>query len=351
MMSALSLHGCSGLRHNALHVRCFQRGFSMSNDKKPSNFQQAISGEWHGLPSLFEPDGTHVGWNKIGRESSFENGRTTYWMKTGIDARGELRHRFELADDFRFGVIDSDQNRIYTGPDFYGSGRPNGLLVDSYYFSTGWNVTLRTINQIVPELGRQVYSSQMFEADTLVCVFNGLYINTPSGDTSPATLKTIEDWQAQERVDGGRQFVLPMKHKGSWSGEFEVYDSNQQLVGKNKITIEHTPLNLLHSRQDITIEGVVNRKFSALRTRNKNRYQYHGPDAFGNGTTYGRYLYSTRHFINEPAYMWSREVSIDKNGTLVCAWQFFDSGKPLYMTHGVLKWTQGEEVFAANYVE
>ena len=32
----------------------------MSEEKTPSNWQQAITGEWHGYPSLFESDGTHL---------------------------------------------------------------------------------------------------------------------------------------------------------------------------------------------------------------------------------------------------------------------------------------------------
>ncbi|WP_235015404.1 hypothetical protein [Oceanicoccus sp. KOV_DT_Chl] len=95
----------------------------MADDKKPSNWQQAITGEWHGYPSLFEADGTHVGYNNVTRASEFKDGRTTYWMDTDFDAVGPLMTRFDLKTRFNFGVIDSDQDRIYTGPDFIGSGR------------------------------------------------------------------------------------------------------------------------------------------------------------------------------------------------------------------------------------
>ena len=27
----------------------------------PSKWQEKITGDWHGIPSVFEPDGTHVG--------------------------------------------------------------------------------------------------------------------------------------------------------------------------------------------------------------------------------------------------------------------------------------------------
>ncbi len=106
----------------------------MSDDTKPSNWQQAIDGEWHGCPSLFEHDGTHVGTNKVSRASEFKDGRTTYWMETRFDATGPLMDRLEIGSRMEFGVVDSDKNRIYTGPDFIGSGRPFGLLVDSRYY-------------------------------------------------------------------------------------------------------------------------------------------------------------------------------------------------------------------------
>jgi hypothetical protein len=89
----------------------------MADTKTPSNWQLAISGEWHGCPSLFEHDGTHVGTNKVSRASEFRDGRTTYWMDTRFDATGPLMDRFEIGARMEFGVIDSDQDRIYTGPD------------------------------------------------------------------------------------------------------------------------------------------------------------------------------------------------------------------------------------------
>ena len=76
-------------------------------EKQPSQFQQAITGTWHGLPSVFEPDGTHVGFNKVDRESKFEDGVTTYFMRTNFQNTGPLRYRFDLgSEQFAFGVID-----------------------------------------------------------------------------------------------------------------------------------------------------------------------------------------------------------------------------------------------------
>ena len=321
------------------------------SDQQPSNWQQAINGEWHGCPSLFEHDGTHVGTNKVSRASEFKDGRTTYWMDTCFDATGPLMDRFEIGARMEFGVIDSDQDRIYTGPDFVGSGRPFGLLVDSNYYSPGWNVNLRTVNHVVPELGMQVYSSQLFEADTLVGVFNGLYVVTQDHESNPETQKMVAEWLAKEKKEGKKPYNLPVKHEGVFRGEFEVYDANQQRVGINTVTVTHRPINLLHSEQTIEIEGVINRKWTSMRTRNGNSHQYHGPDMFGNGKSYGRYLYSVRHVFGEALKMWSREAVVDDNGTQVCVWQFLESQKEQYTTFGVLRFEAGENVLAPTYVE
>lgn len=323
----------------------------MSDKKQPSNWQQAITGEWHGYPSIFEADGTHVGLNKVTRASEFKDGRTTYWMDTKFDATGPLQDRFEIGARMEFGVIDSDQDRIYTGPDFVGTGRPYGLLVDSNYFSPGWNVNLRTMNHVVPSLGLQVYSSQLFEGDTLIGLFNGLYINTQDHETNPETQKQVAEFLEKEKREAKKPFNLPVKHEGIFRGEFEVYDADQQFIGTNTVTIHHKPISLLQSEQTIEISGVINRTWTATRTRNANHQQFHGPDLFGNGMAYGRYLYATRHVYGEAFKLWSREVVVDDDFTTVCSWQFLQSQKEKYTTFGVLHWEQGKNLLKASYVE
>lgn len=322
----------------------------MNSKKTPSNWQKAITGEWHGYPGVFEGDGTHIGFNKVNRASEFKDGKTTYWMQTNFDATGPLMDRFSMDCRFEFGVIDSDQDRVYTGPDFIGSGRPFGMLVDSNYFSPGWNVNLSTMNHVVPDLGIQVYSSQLFEGDTIVGLFNGLYTVTQDYDTNPKTREKVVAFLQAEKQNSKKPFNLPIKHSGTLSGEFEVYNDEQEFVGHNKITIHHKPINLLHSEQTIVMEGVINRSWTSMRTRNGNSHQYHGPDLFGNGLSYGRYLYSTRHVYGEAFKLWSREAQIDDE-TYVCTWRFLSSQKEQYTTFGALKWNQEELVLGANYVD
>ncbi|NJN44731.1 MAG: hypothetical protein HC806_08445, partial [Anaerolineae bacterium] len=118
--------------------------------EQPSTWQERITGEWHGLPSVFDAQGNHVGYNKVYRSSVFENGMTTYYMDTTMEATGPLRARFE-SKEFAFGVKDSDQDRIYMGPDFMGAGHPYGSLVDAHYYSPAWTSDLRTMVHILPD--------------------------------------------------------------------------------------------------------------------------------------------------------------------------------------------------------
>ena len=93
------------------------------------------------------------------------------------------------------------------------------------------------------------------------------------------------------------------------------------------------------------------RRWTAMRTRNGGSHQFHGPDMYGNGKSYGRYLYSVRHVFGEAFKLWSRETVVDEDYTMVCAWQFLESQKEQYTTFGVLRFEPGENVLAASYVE
>jgi len=324
----------------------------MSDKSQPSNFQKAITGTWHGLPSVFEPDGSHVGFNKVDRESKFEDGTTTYYMRTDFQNVGPLRYRFDLGDaQMAFGVIDSDDDRVYCGPDFMGSGRPYGMLVDSNYYSPGWNTDLRTLNLVLPEHELQVYSSELYEGPTLVAIFNGLYIVTQDHETNPDTQARVDAFIESERKAAKQPFVLPVKEAGTWSGELETYDADQQLLGTTKIEIEYTPLTLLRARMRVTMSGVIDRSFTYERSRNGNVHTFEGPDVWGNGRGYGRYLWSTQHFYGEACKLRGRDTLIDDQHSLCVVWQFFASSKEQYTVFGVLDWTPGETVLEARYVE
>lgn len=319
----------------------------MSN--QPSQWQERIEGEWHGMPAIFDAQGNHVGVNKVYRSSVFENGRTTYFMDTRLDATGPLRARYE-ATEFAFGVVDSDQDRIYLGPDFIGAGHPYGTLVDAHYYSPAWTSDLRTLVHILPDGQTQVYSSLLYDGPTISGVFNGLYRVAHDYHSNPATKAEIDAFVESERTNGQKSHVLPNKQSGSWAGEMLVYDARQQPVGSNQVFIRYRPIDLVRAEMQVTISGVINRQVTFARTRNGNRHTFDGPDVVGNGMGYGRALYTSQHFYGESLKIRGREFLIDDNYTLSAVWHFFASDKPQYMTFGVLHWTAEEQVLGAAHV-
>lgn len=304
---------------------------------KPSNWQQSIEGEWHGRPAVFDAEGNHVGFNKVFRESAFQDGQTLYTMNTKLDATGPLRARLEFAN-FAFGVKDSDQDRIYLGPDFMGSGQPYGALVDATYYSPAWTSELRTMVHIID--GKlQVYSSLLYDGPTINCVFNGLYEVAHDYHTNPSTKARIDAFTESESVNGPRPHILPPKLNGFWAGEMEVYDAQQQAIGTNQVRIDYAPSSLLRAAQTVEVSGLVNRKFTFNRYRNGNRHTYEGPDVYGNAIAYGRALYTTQHILGEAWKLRAREFIIDDDFTMSAVWEWHKSNKICYMTFGVLRWT------------
>lgn len=315
--------------------------------EKPSNWQKSIEGEWHGMPSIFDPQGNHVGWNKVYRQSAFEDGKTLYTMNTVLFDGGELRQRLEFSD-FAFGVIDSDDDRIYMGPDFIGSGQPFGALVDARYYSPAWTSELRTMVHIIGG-DTQVYSSLLYDGPTINCVFNGVYKVAHDYHENSETKKTIDEFVVREKQNGMKPHVLDAKHAGAWTGEMEVWDANQKKVGTNQVRISHKPLTLLRAEQTVDISGVVNRNYTFQRYRNDNRHTYEGPDVYGNSIGYGRALYTNQQFLGEAVKIRGREFIIDDDFTMSVVWEFMRSNKLKYKTFGVLKWEEGENLLTPNF--
>lgn len=312
---------------------------SAQTSSKPSEWQQRIEGVWYGRPSIFDSDGNHVGYNKVHRSSVFENGQTTYYMDTILLATGPLRYRLE-SRDFAFGVIDSDQNRIYLGPDFIGAGRPFGALVDAHYYSPQWTSDLRTMVHILQDNETQVYSSLLYDGPTIHAVFNGVYKVAFDYDSSPTTREKIDRFVESEIENGQKPHVLPAKKSGQWTGELEVFDNNQQKLGASCVQIEYRPLDLLRGEMHVEISGVLNKQYRFARTRNQNRHTFDGPDVYGNGIAYGRALYTSQHFHGESFKIKGREFIIDDQYTMSVVWQFIESDKQTHVAFGVLKWEE-----------
>lgn len=309
--------------------------------RQPSSWQQTIEGEWHGLPSIFDADGNHVGYNKVFRSSVFdrESGKTTYYMNTHLqDTTGPLAARFEVSDIFAFGVIDSDRDRIYLGPDFIGAGHPYGMLVDAHYYSPGWTADLRTMVHILPDMHTQVYSSLLYDGPKICAVFNGIYKVAYDYHDNPETRARIDAFCESERVNGPKPHILPSKKSGAWDGEVIVYGADQQQLGVNHVHIDYHPIDLLRAEMVVSLRGVFEKIYRFNRYRNGNRHFFEGPDVFGNSFGYGRALYTSQHFYGEALKIRGREFLIDDRFTLSVVWQFYRSDRMQYTIFGVLHW-------------
>ena len=305
----------------------------------PSDWQQKIEGRWYGRPSLFDAEGNHVGFEYVDRASVFEDGTTTYYMDTKLTGAGPLRNRFELGAQFAFGVVDSDDDRVYTGPDFYGTGQPYGTFVDAHYYSPGWQADLRTWNQILADGQTQVYSSVLHDGWAVCAVFNGVYKNAHDYDSNPATKELIDAWIAAETERGSRPQVLPTKSAGRWTGELEVVAADQTVLGKAVVTIEHQPLSLRRARQTVTWDGVLAKQYTYERYRDGARTQYDGPDVWGNATSYGRALFTSQHSDRDVWKIRGREFLLDADTLdLAVVWEHFDGDRLTHVVHGLLTW-------------
>lgn len=302
----------------------------------PSEWQKSIEGEWYGNPSVFDAEGNHTGFISVNRSSVYDDGTTTYYMHTLFDNDGPLRSRFEFVE-FAFELLDSDQDRIYLGPDFIGAGHPYGNLVDAHYYSPAWRADLRTMVHLVGDT--EIYSSLLYDGPTLFAVFNGVYKVAFDYETNETTRERIDAFCAGERVAGRRPHDLPAKQAGTWTGELALYGPDQQPSGTAQISITHEPLSLLRARQTIEITGDLERRWTVERYHDGNRHTYDGPDLYGNAIAYGRAAYNSMHVMGTAEKIAGRDFLFDDQRSLSLNWKFFQGDRMATLAFGVLGWT------------
>ncbi|MET8150623.1 hypothetical protein ACIBSW_11085 [Actinoplanes sp. NPDC049668] len=302
---------------------------------RPSAWQQRIAGEWHGRPSLFDHTGTWCGFEEIRRSSEFVDGVTTYRMDGGLIGGGALAGRFRLGAPFSFGVIDSDANRVYTGPDFFGTGQPYGSFVDSHYYGPGWQVDLNTWNQVLPDEQTQVYSSVLYQGWSVVGCFNGVYTRDPA---------LVDQLIDNETRCGPVPYILPTKQAGAYLGDCELWGADQKLRGTVRVAIGLEPIDLLRTRRLITWQGAgLDREFAVETRRDGNDLHFEGPGGYGNAIGFGRASFSSLHLTD----VWKikgREFSIDATPgmsagrRLSVVYQLFEGARLDSVLHGLLEW-------------
>lgn len=312
---------------------------------RAENWQNSIEGTWHGLPSVFDRDGNHVGYIKVDRSSQARENGVTYYMDTTADIRGPLRARFEAAR-FAFGVEDVGGDRCYMGPDFVGAGHPYGAVVDAHYYSPGWMTDLRTMVHILPDGVTQAYSSLLYEGPTLLAVFNGMYRMSTDYDSNPVTARAIDSFVAQERSAGPTTHVLPFKHAGCWTGELAVFDPKGESAGTAQVTVDYRPTSLLRADVQLHVVGDIEVHARYTRSRHGNRHSFEGPELYGNAISYGRALYTSQHLYGRPLKIRGREFLLDDGHNMSAVWQVYGSDHMLLTLYGVLSWQPGEQVMS-----
>ncbi|WP_405495748.1 hypothetical protein [Nocardia sp. NBC_00511] len=303
----------------------------MSTDTAPSAFQQRIAGEWVGRPSLFDAEGVWLGFEDIRRSSVFDHGETTYYMDGGLTGGGRLAGRFALGAPFAFGVIDSDGDRIYTGPDFYGSGQPYGGFVDANYYGPGWQVSLETWNQTIDDT--QAYSSVLYQGPAVIGVFNGVYTRDPN---------LVDERIATETRCGAVPFTVPTKDETRYAGDLELWTADQVNIGKTRMELTIDPLSLLTAEHHLTMSGVVESDTRFTVRRDGARSFHEGPDVWGNGSAYGRAHFVRLHQTDGRRlvgreFMIDAEPGMGSGSTLAVVYQLFDHNRLAVVMHGVLE--------------
>jgi hypothetical protein len=313
------------------------------SEAQASEWQKRIAGEWHGRPSLFDAEGNHVGFERIARASVVENGETSYWMKSQLEGSGPLRNRLEVGATFNFGIVDSDENRVYVGPDFFGTGQPYGTLVDANYYSPAWQADMHTWNQVLPDGDTQVYSSILYDGWSVVALFNGVYTRTFDHETNPETQAYVEDWIAAETRRGPVPQVLPTKEAGTYSGVLAVVGEDQKPVGEVAVRIEHEPVGLRSVRHTVTWTGALERSYTYERQRDGARVLYEGPEVYGNAMTFGRALFTNQHLVGPDLKgvekIRGREYVLDpETRDLAVVWRLLHGDRTTHFVHGLLTW-------------
>ena len=266
---------------------------------RPASGSSGSRGSGTAAPSLFDAEGNHVGFERVDRASVVEDGVARYWMNTQLEARGPLRNRFELGAQFDFGIVDSDENRVYCGPDFYGTGQPYGLFVDAHYYSPGWQADLRTWNQVLPDGETQVYSSVLHDGWAVCAVFNGVYKRTFDHDDQPrdAAVRRGLDRRRDPARPDARRCCRPRSRAPGPARSF-VHDRTQAQLGE--VAVAHRARAARRCAARATgSPGTARstRSYTFERYRDGARVQYDGPEVFGNATAYGRALFTSQHLV------------------------------------------------------
>ncbi|MCM6772578.1 hypothetical protein NDR87_00155 [Nocardia sp. CDC159] len=241
--------------------------------------------EWVGRPSLFDIDGTWLG---------FEDERCT----------GDRR---------------AESERSYGG------------FTDALYFLPQRRVSLQTWTQAVREV--RVCSSLLYQGPALIGVLNGILTRDPA-----LTAGRI----GHETRCGPVSFAMPTDEDSRYRGDVQLWRAAREPLGSAEMTMEVHPLDPLTAEYRLRLAGPMD-SLSRIRVRRDGNRSFHeGPDIWGNGTAYGRANFvrlhenTGRRMIGRE-FMLDAEPGTDAGSALAVSYQMFDHTSLAVVMHGVLE--------------
>ncbi|MFD0475528.1 hypothetical protein ACFQ0B_50375 [Nonomuraea thailandensis] len=283
-------------------------------------------------PVLFDATGAWQGYEDIRRSSVYDDGTVTYRMDGGLEGGGPLAGRFKLGAPFAFGVTDAGGDRLYTGPDFHGSGRPYGVRGRPLLRArlAGGPQHLEPDDRRHPGL-----LVAAVPGAAVVGCFNGLYTRDPA---------QVADWLRAETANGPVPYILPTKQAGAYGGACEVFGPDQKPRGTVRVTVELEPIDLLRTRHHVTWTGALDRRHTVEVRRDGFRSFFEGPGAWGNAQAYGRASFPSLHFADGTRlagreFMMDATAGMGAGATMAVACELFEGNVLAAVLHGVLTWS------------
>jgi hypothetical protein len=310
----------------------------MTTNTAAANWHKHVEGTWHGLPSLFDAAGNHVGFVQADRtiEIDPETKQPLIRVATRVDATGPLRARLEHPEHLLRTRNDGGA-RVYDGPDFYGAGLPFGSLVLGADYCVPWTSDNQVAVHVLPDGKTQAYSTLLYQGPTIHAVINGIYrLSPPPGTPGAPSPTELDEHRARERREGATPHTWPVRTRGRFRGELEAWSGDQTRAGTVAVAIDHAPQTPSRAEWTITLRGALERSLRVTRVRHGASHFYEGPDLFGNGIAYGRALFTTQHLAREPRRIRGREFLLDDKGTMSVVWEFLRDEKRELVLHGVL---------------
>ncbi len=214
-----------------------------------------------------------------------------------LSGAGPLRNRFELGAQFDFGVVDSDENRVYTGPTSTAPASPTGC--------SSTPTTTPRAGRPTCAPGTRCSPTARPRSTPRCCTTAGRSARCSTASTSARRTARPTPRRSSTSTSGARsrssaarsRRCSPTKEAGAWTGTLFLNGADQSTEGEVRVRIEHEPTSLRSARQTVTWEGGLERRYTFDRYRDGARTMYEGPEVFGNATSYGRALFTSQHLV------------------------------------------------------